>query len=296
MLFGDSAALLATAAAAAYAIAYYLQLSFYREFGLTPDQVGVDKTSALLRLIPAMTVVVAVLGMFAALFQMALMGFRKLRHHTGPRRSAPLAAWTLGVISFTFWTTSVVRGAVPPPWPILLLYSLLMSIPAALALFLVVEEMNPTFVLPRPPARIGVCFVLAWTALSAIVVSGWVTVGAKDLASTGHLSRRFEILGIPLDYATISWLDQNKKPPSIAMQSASGTLLPQSELLVIIGQTSSSYTLYDCHTGIVHMVSASDVVVERAKEPPGEDRQNWIDESFEMRRSPRGQIVSSISG
>jgi hypothetical protein len=50
----DVTGAVAVVAAVSYGLAYYWQYSFFREFRLTPDQAGVDRIGALLRLSPTL--------------------------------------------------------------------------------------------------------------------------------------------------------------------------------------------------------------------------------------------------
>jgi hypothetical protein len=104
--------------------------------------------------------------------------------------------------------------------------------------------------------------------LSAVAVIGmqlylWVGIGARDLMDTGLTSNRLSVVGIPIDYAAVHWIDPARKPASIVEMPQSSPASPP-HLLIILNQTATTYALYDCRTGEPHIVSAADVVVDRS--------------------------------
>ncbi|MEV6611688.1 hypothetical protein [Kutzneria sp. NPDC051319] len=117
--------------------------------------------------------------------------------------------------------------------------------------------------------------LLATVAIVGVQLFVWVGQGARDLRETGLAPTRLSLVGVPVDYATVRWIDPGRKPSSIVDAPMSGQTSPP-RLLIILNQTATTYALYDCRTGEPHIVNAADVVVDRIQPPRGTNKPLWI--------------------
>ena len=268
----DIAAVLALTTVLAYGIAYYLQYSFYREFRLTPDQVGVDRLSALLRIAPLIVTVAgvtAVLGLTILRVGSDLLGIIAVIWRVHRRHPWRVRTIYFFVLVLLWWAAGEFLDGSS-----FFGYGAKLAI-GVLAFFLAVMLMdwNDWPWLHRRHVVVG--SILALIAAGSVSLGNWIADGAKDLAASGNYARRFGAIGIPVDYAAVRWIDPIRKPASIVEQSASDPVKPP-RLLVILNQSATTYAFYDCRTGQSHVIPVTDVVIERVREPRGLDRSDWL--------------------
>jgi hypothetical protein len=262
--------LLALIATAAYALAYLLQSVFYGHFGLTPDQVGVDKVGALLRLVPAIFIAVAV----AALVLGVLVAISRALWSVLPLKAqvrVPFRAFvTLPYV--TLFMIGIVVSAVNSADDRVFFrvggVGLAVMVPVAVVSFLhrVLRELVGAWARPA--------IVVALFMLVGLLGAIWVDTKADALQQDGLGSTTLSIIGIPVGYAAVHWVDPARRPPSVTEQPLTRQEPPH--IMVIIGESSTSYTLFDCATQVAYMVSSSDVVVDRAYSWSAVNQDDWL--------------------
>lgn len=232
----------AVVAAVSYGLAYYWQNSFYQEFRLTPDQAGVDRIGALLRLSPTLFVVgVALVVGGAVAFLVGNVLWWVLvptRWKTKINKWWLVAAVMIAMAGTLAWSLAVDTSRYDPSGNAARTGALRqLAIGLAFTGFV--------FILMRRQAPRATLAALAVTVLVlfASTVGTWVGADARYLADTGTASDRLTALGIPVDYAVVRWNDPQRTPESIRTRkpatSEMGTQVPV--VLVVHNQSPTGY-------------------------------------------------------
>jgi hypothetical protein len=277
----DAGSLLAVAAISLYAVAYFTQYSFYEPFGVTPDEVGIDKVSALLRLLPLMFTV----GLAILVVTVAFMGLgiwirdsyvatfdkypRLAEWFPDLRRDFPPMTFLVLVVvgalllldlliipnmglgpdtddlrnlSKLVWVILCMGGIVTVPW-------------------LIVRRFWNSRVAATIATFVAVC-------VTGLGLYAWVGAGAQTLYSTGIPAQRLYFVGINIHDVTARWYEPAHKPSGISEPASVDPKAPP-HLLIQLNHSTTAYTLYDCATRRTFIVSNGDVDVEDAHPPRG---------------------------
>jgi hypothetical protein len=275
-IFKDVAGVLAVAGVALYALAYFIQTSFYSQFNVTPDEVGVDKVSAVLRILPLLffAALIAVMGAGAFLYFGGLVaGF--LPDRVQNRIHPALFLSVLAVVILILLQVLVFdkdspgmqveqSGYVSATWAVVI-WSLI-----AVLVWLTIKR----YATARAAAlATAVALVLA----IGITMYDWVNLAAVRLHDSGLVAMRLEWVGIPVNYLNVHWIDSDQRPSSIVETNVNGLRYP-ARLLILLNESTTAYTLYDCRTELTYIVPLSDVVVEPARQVnmAGLSVQDWM--------------------
>ena len=267
-VFKDVGGALTVGAVVLYALAYFIQYVFYEQFGVTPDEVGVDKVAALLRLVPLILLAgtVGTVGAFVLIFVAGLLaGF--IPERIRDRLNLPLYFAAFAVGAAIAYQALVVDGAHGSAHTQASVY---MSAVWALVTWSWISVLM-WFVVERYATRRAAALATAITLIVVVTFTmmSWVSDAAARLHQTGVAAQRLAWIGIPIGYVDVHWIDAARRPSSIVETTDAGLRYP-ARLLILLNQTTSNYTFYDCHTEHAYIVSASDVVVDPAISPVGQ--------------------------
>jgi hypothetical protein len=287
----DAGSLLAVAAISLYGVAYFTQYSFYETFGVTPDEVGIDKVSALLRLLPLMFTI----GLAILVVAVAFMG---------------LGIWIRGryVAAFDRWPQlaewfPILRRDFPP-----VVILALVAVAALVFLdWLIIPSMGPGPDVVEFRQSVDLGWLILWTSaivtvqwlvvrrfwdsrVAAVIATfvavcaaglclySWIGAGAQTLHSTGTPTHRLFFVGINPRAVTARWYDPIRRPSGIS-EPSSGDPNSSPHLLIQLNHSASAYTLYDCATQMTYIVSNGDVDVEEVRAPhdlSDEAAREWV--------------------
>lgn len=192
----------AVAAVVGYAFAYQLHDTFYESFGLTPEQVGVDRVGALLRMTPAMFVIGVSAFVLAFVFVGTMAVLRSM--------VAQAVSWQVSARTYAVWAGVLLFAALMvAEWS--RHQDGLGSIFPESATFQSSMAMGMLL--------IGLYLLVRWftrrwaplvVALAAIAVLGYqmseaMSFGAWQLQRTGESSVALWLVGISPHYASVRW-------------------------------------------------------------------------------------------
>lgn len=245
--------------AVGYALGYAGQDSFFGAFGLTPDQVGIDKLTGLLRFTP-----------LAVLFGLGLPFLFILVVCVGSMLDLHRPRW---------W---------PAGLPIALIVPVLAVLVLVLISFFVKLPSDPVFDAGR---SILACWIVVsgvwllvsmsgharmapYAAATAAVIVGmfalyiWMPTGATTLRDTGMLRERLNLIGIRSGYVDVRWHDPKRQPPELKANPPSRVIAPPPQtalprLLVVLNQSGGTFTLWDCVARRIYTVHDADAEVVR---------------------------------
>lgn len=281
----DLGAVVVLGSAAAYALGWAAQDAFFGAFGLTPDEVGVDKLAALLRILP-LAVIFAV-GL-AVVFTFAI-AFGGLIYDSLARACEPAPSW---LRRFAAW----LRGRVP----------LLVAVPivgAALVAAMALMGMWPRDAAADAGITVLICWMLtamvwlvfrdvwgkrtasaaaaaAVVVLAGMLLYGWLPTGADALRSSGVLPERLNVVGIRSGYVDVRWFDSGRRPPELIDNPAGAAIAPPPQtslprLLIVLNQSGGTYTLWDCVAARIYTVRDNEAAVVRIVPLPGDSVGAW---------------------
>ncbi|HYS35585.1 MAG TPA: hypothetical protein VEO01_08110 [Pseudonocardiaceae bacterium] len=277
----DMGKYLALLSVGAFALAYLFQDEFYGDFELTPEAVGIDRVDSILHLIPTIFLVFCILVAGYSLLSVLGAALLRFAHRFGLLRKVLQSAdkiepWALFLVPpsiallgfFLISVPSVFMNSSPPlAVGILTILSLTISLYIALT------------------ATLGkwgkLLFGAAMVAFLAMAAAGAIDDSVNHLRITGRSSFVLTSIGIPVHYATVRWIVPSHKPDSIEDTPSDFLTKDERHILVIIAETSTSYTIFDCHTNTAHIVNADEVVVDPGYSLPGHlprgvDSNQWL--------------------
>ncbi|MCP3800324.1 hypothetical protein NLX83_13755 [Allokutzneria sp. A3M-2-11 16] len=265
-----------------YALAYYVQDGFYAQFRVTPEQVGIDRISALLRVTPVAFVVGFVALMVCCLSVTYAIAVSRAIEAKFKRRVSPLlllpggpllylgvayAIDGLGITPVSLTGSSSFVGA-------LLVGTLLSLVIAILWLAARRLELEKMAIL---------LFIPAVILFSATMLKGWIEEGAANLRDHGIKSHRLILIGVSDALVEVRWRESARRPHSIfGDPSQGGQNSENSTLLLLLNEAGGRFYAYDCLGRRVHRLNEAEVDVERVIPPPPTDKvggKRWIERS-----------------
>ncbi|NBH11002.1 hypothetical protein [Amycolatopsis sp. SID8362] len=236
-----------------FALSYLAQCAFYGAFGLTPDQIGLDKVASVLRATP-----LALLLLLCALSSSIVL---------------------VGLVRFvTDSFGDVIRGRVG---------LVLVAVPLILLLVLVVANATHFLTMSAGLVNGAVSVLLCWafvagvgvviarvggralgvlaatmTLLCAAGVQGsvWISDGAVAFRDHGVVSARLGLIGFAPTVAAVSWRDPKH--------------VPAQQVVIVLNQSGDRFTLYDCLNQRVLSLGSADAEVQRLL--PAQAGQGWL--------------------
>jgi hypothetical protein len=279
LVLGELGGFLLVIAAISYGLGYYVQYSFYAHFGVTPEEVGIDKTTGLLRLTPVIftigLVAIIVLAstmlcarvlfhylpseirrrvpfwlfMPAVLFVLTMVGYETLVNGENPAYSVPgddssAQLFKSGMYLFGMWLFGV--GV----W-----YAARKSWGGKLAAILIAASL---------------------TMVTAYQLNVYVGDATESLTMYGRVTTTLPSVGIVVGLADVRWYDPARRPVALAAstpQQPVGDLAASvntpPHLLFILNSSAGRYLLWDCATKRSFVVSDANVDVEHVSIPVG---------------------------
>lgn len=270
------------ATGAAYALGYSAQSAYYSLFGLTPEEVGVDKISALLRITPlaalfgfaTTTAVAGMLWLGRMIYNMISDLF--------PRWKSKVPSYLLVSVVLIiplFWfadSENHSRGRYDqiavehgyPPSDAILTVGLL---------WLVLAVMWWVFSKTAGEAVAGIATSVMVVAVACIALWEFVEAPTEIRATQPKIeqSARLALVGIPQAYAEVQWKNPSEAPEYMRQNPR--------RIYLLIGQNSGRYLLYEYCDMKIYTVSDSQANVIRSL-PPGLRRpgkmEDWYRNTF----------------
>ncbi|GAA4010125.1 hypothetical protein GCM10022247_35350 [Allokutzneria multivorans] len=247
-------------AALAYALGYTAQDAFYFEFGLSLEQVGIDKVAALFRLTPLAFIVAIAACLFVAI-TVALVELLLRRRGARLFRHVPAVVLTpaiLGIAGLLAQLSSIpfVRGV-------------------GVAIFVWGVGTVVWFIFDALIGRLVAIIAAGVTvvACAGIALLLWVSVTAVEIRDRGFPLAEpvmLRMVGIRVAMVDLRWKDPARRPPALAQPA--GASPGQQRLLLVLNESGGRFTVYDCVSKQVFRISDSDADMDRYLGPLYGDR------------------------
>ncbi|WP_329072565.1 hypothetical protein [Amycolatopsis sp. NBC_01480] len=253
----DLGAVAVFGSAAAYALGYAAQDSFFSAFGLNPDEVGIDKLSALLRIVP----LASIFGFCLVLLFTMGIGVGNLIHKKLPERLS--ARWPVAVTAPVLGVGLVIVMAIDQSLPDLPVISAGVNVLCCwLGTAVVWMVFRAVWGLRAASAAAAAAVVI----LATVILYEWIPSGAQFLRASGQASVRLDLIGIRSGWVDVRWHDPRRRPPELAANPPGYAIMPPPQvqlprLLVVLNQSGGVSTLWDCAASRIYTVRDADADV-----------------------------------
>lgn len=250
------------AAGAAYALGYSAQSGYYNAFGLTPEQAGVDRVSALLRITP----LAALFGVLTVLVVAAMLAIGRwvqtefldwLPFAWSRRLPAYVVLPTLLLIPIVSLSVHAPDMYAGPDGSTVGDYELWQNITAGALVWLLVAWVWWIFsrILGQLAATAAAGITVIATA--CIALNMFATAPAQNLRDQGYpqSSIRLMMIGLPQSYAEVRWKRADRAPRDFVQHP--------DRIYLVLGEKTGQYLLYDYCESVIYPVEAQDAYIVR---------------------------------